>query len=1140
VLARLHFLVHTPPGAAPKADIDQIEARLADATRTWSDDLAHALVEAHGEEQGLALLRRWGEGFPAGYRADFPARAAVADLARMEGLAAGELASSLTHPMEAPDGMLRLKLYQAGAPLPISDVLPLLEHLGVRVLDQRPYELQARDGTVVWIHDFGLAPQVGELDAWEVKDIVQEAFLTTWRGEAESDGFNRLVLQAKITWREVAVLRAYCKYLRQAGTTFSQAYMEEALARNAHVARLLVDRFHARFDPDRHPDPEDRATLLTKSLETAIDAVESLDDDRILRRFAALVEATLRTNWFQVGLDGLPKRHLSFKLDPAQVADLPKPRPRYEIFVYSPWTEGVHLRGGKVARGGLRWSDRKEDFRTEILGLMKAQMVKNAVIVPVGAKGGFVVKRAPEDRGEGVSEVAACYRIFMSGLLDLTDNIVGGEVVHPPRVVSHDGEDPYLVVAADKGTATFSDLANSVAGEYGFWLGDAFASGGSSGYDHKKMGITARGAWESARRHFYDLGIDLAEATVTAVGIGDMSGDVFGNGMLLSRHLKLVAAFDHRHVFIDPDPDPETSYVERKRLFELPRSSWADYDPALVSAGGGVFPRTAKSIHLSPEAQAVLGIESEVLPPDEVVRAILQAPVDLLWNGGIGTYVKAKAETHAEVGDKASEAVRIDATELRCRVVGEGGNLGFTQRGRIEFALGGGSINTDAIDNSAGVDCSDHEVNIKILLDALVAEGELTGKQRDGLLAEMTDEVAQAVLADNIDQNVALATARAQGAPMADVHARLLRKLEQEGKCDRPLEFLPSDEVLAQRRSDGLGLTSPEFAVLLAYTKLDCYQQLLASDLPEDPWCRQVLSDYFPARLRDRFGEAMDGHRLRREIVATKVASSLVDRAGTSFLFRMVEETGATVPELARAQVATRRIFGLEDLFTELETLGPEVPAATQVAMLLTTRRLAERVARWLVRHRRPPLDVDAAVAEFAEGAVHLAELLPGVLPDHEQAALEEMAQRWIEAGVPPELARRVAALPWLEPALDLVEVGQPAGQPLPEAASVFFALGEVLELDWLRGHIEALPRDDRWQTLARAALRDDCQRERAALTAEVLAMDSLDAWLQAHQSRVEHYLLVLEDVRQTGDYDLSTLSVAMREVRALAARLGI
>jgi glutamate dehydrogenase len=1139
VLARLHFLVHTPPGAAPKAHVDQIEARLADAIRTWSDELAHDLVEAHGEDRGLALLRKWGQGFPAGYRADFPARTAVADLARMEGLAPGDLATSLTHPMEAPDGMLRLKLYRADTPLPLSDVLPLLEHLGVRVLDQRPYEVEADDGTVVWIHDFGLAPEVGELDAWEVKDICQEAFLATWRGEAESDAFNRLVLQAKLTWREVTVLRAYCKYLRQAGTAFSQNYMAATLARNAHVARLLVDRFHARFDPERHPDPEDRATLLTKSLETAIDAVESLDDDRILRRFAALVEATLRTNWFQSGPDGGPKSHLSFKLDPARVPGLPKPLPRYEIFVYSPWTEGVHLRGGKVARGGLRWSDRKEDFRTEILGLMKAQMVKNAVIVPVGAKGGFVIKRAPEDRPEGVSEVAACYRIFVSGLLDLTDNIVDGEVVHPAEVVCHDGDDPYLVVAADKGTATFSDLANSVAAEYGFWLGDAFASGGSAGYDHKKMGITARGAWESARRHFYDLGVDLAEATVTAVGIGDMSGDVFGNGMLLSRHLKLVAAFDHRHVFLDPDPDPEKSYQERKRLFEMPRSSWADYDPEVISTGGGVFPRTAKSITLSPEVQAALGVESEVLPPEEVVRAILQAPVDLLWNGGIGTYVKARAESHADVGDKANDTVRIDATELRCRVVAEGGNLGFTQRGRIEYALHGGAINTDAIDNSAGVDCSDHEVNIKILLDTLCRDGELTNKQRDKLLAEMTEDVAEAVLADNIDQNVALAKARAQAGPMADVHARLLRKLEQEGKLDRALEFLPSDEALNQRRQEGGGLTSPEFAVLLAYTKLDCYQQLLASDLPEDPWCEQVLCEYFPARLRERFAEAMDRHRLRREIVATEVSSSLVDRAGTSFLFRMVEETGASVPELARAHVAARRIFDLDDLFTELETMGPAVPGPTQISMLLTTRRLAERAARWLVRHRRPPLDVGRAVDDFADSAVELAGLLSEALPDHEQAFLKETADDWIEAGAPPELARRVAALPWLEPALDLVEVSQPAGHVLPESAGVFFALGEALELDWLRSYIEALPRDDRWQTLARAALRDDLQRERATLTAEVLAAGSLDDWLQAHQDRVEHYLLVLEDIRQTGVYDLSTLSVAMREVRALAGTPG-
>ena len=937
-----------------------------------------------------------------------------------------------------------------------------------------------------------------------MKGIFTQAFAAVWRGEAENDGFNRLVLGAGLTAREVAILRGYSKYLRQVGSAFSQAYMERTLAGNPHIARLLVELFHARFDPARLPDPEDEASGLGKRLEAAIDAVAGLDEDRILRSFLALVQATLRTNWFQSRPPGHP---VAFKLDPAQVPDVPLPRPRYEIFVCSPRVEGVHLRGGRVSRGGLRWSDRREDFRTEVLGLMKAQMVKNAVIVPVGAKGGFVMKRPPvapsggaADRETMAAEVAACYRDFVSALLDLTDNIVGGEVVHPPAVWAYDGDDPYLVVAADKGTATFSDLANSIAAEYGFWLGDAFASGGSSGYDHKKMGITARGAWESVKRHFRDFGVDADTAPITVVGIGDMSGDVFGNGMLCSRALRLVAAFDHRHVFIDPNPDAERSAAERERLFNLARSSWADYDPSLISPGGGVFPRTAKSIPLSPEARAALGTDADVLRPADLVRAVLRAPVDLLWNGGIGTYVKASTESHGEVGDKTNDAVRIDAGELRARVVGEGGNLGFTQRARIEYALAGGRINTDAIDNSAGVDCSDHEVNIKILLDAVVADGEMTVRQRDRLLAEMTDEVAAMVLRDNYDQTGALATARAQAAAMVDVHARYLRKLESEGSLDRTIEFLPGDDVLAQRRSAGTGLTAPEFAVLLAYTKLDVSHRLLASDACEDPWFERELTAYFPGPLREqRFGPALARHPLRREIIATRVTNLLVDRAGTSFIHRITEETGAAVPELARAHAAAWEIFGLGELWSGVEVLDNVVPVATQIDMLLPMRRLAERASRWLVRHGPKPLDVAAAVVSFGPGAARLAGLLPGLLSSADRGVAEARAAGWVEAGAGKDLATRVAVLDGLAPALDLVQVaGGPDG--LPDVAVVYFALGTALELDWLRDRLAALPRDDRWQALARSALGDDYARERAALTGEVLRGGGLEAWTAGHR----------------------------------------
>ncbi|HKY77645.1 MAG TPA: NAD-glutamate dehydrogenase, partial [Acidimicrobiia bacterium] len=1164
VLARLHFIIHTAPGSDDASDLDVVEARISQATRSWTDDLSEALLESCGEERGLALLRRYGNAFPAAYREDFPARAAVADIARFESLTFGNISLSLSQPPEG-DGLLRFKLFSAGRPIPLSNVLPLLENMGVRVLDQRPYEVRASgDDEIVWIHDFGLQPSEslrvdgGDLEADGVKGIFTEAFAATWRGEAENDGFNRLVLGASLTAREVEVLRAYSRYLRQVGSAFSQSYMARTLAANPHIARLLVELFQARFDPARQPDSDDEASALTKRLEAEIDAVASLDEDRILRSFLALVQATLRTNWFRPGEPGHP---VVFKLDPAQVPDLPLPRPRYEIFVCSPRVEGVHLRGGRVSRGGLRWSDRQEDFRTEVLGLMKAQMVKNAVIVPVGAKGGFVMKRPPTfgDRDAVVAEVEACYRDFVSGLLDVTDNIVGGEVVHPPAVHTYDGDDPYLVVAADKGTATFSDLANSIAADYGFWMGDAFASGGSSGYDHKKMGITAKGAWESVKRHFRDLGVNAETEPITVVGIGDMSGDVFGNGLLCSRALKLVAAFDHRHIFIDPDPDPDKSGAERERLFKLPRSSWADYDPEAISAGGGVFPRTAKLITLSPEVRAALDIEAEAVRPANLIKAILRAPVDLLWNGGIGTYVKASTETHGDVGDKANDAVRIDANELRVRVVGEGGNLGFTQRGRIEFALAGGHINTDAIDNSGGVDCSDHEVNIKILLDAVVADGEMTVRQRDRLLAQMADEVAAMVLRDNYDQTGALATARAQAAPMVDVHARYLRCLEAEAGLDRAIEFLPSDEVLAQRRSGGGGLTTPEFAVLLAYTKLDLSSRLLASDACEDPWFARELAAYFPRPLRDeQFAPAMARHPLRREIIATRVTNLIVDRAGTSFLHRLTEETGASAPELARAHVAAWEIFGLEDLWSAVEALDNVVPAAVQIEMMLPIRRLAERATRWLVRHGPKPLDVAGAIAANAPGATRLARLLPSLLSATDRTAAETLTSAWVDAGAGKDLAARVAALDGLAPALDVLHVaggtpvqdatgfdtsvgalvtglGEPGEDVLDDVAAVYFALGDALELDYLRDRIAALPRDDRWQTLARSALGDDYAQERAALTAEILRAGGLDRWMARHRAAVDRFLLVIEDIRGGSTPDLATLSVAMREARALS-----
>jgi glutamate dehydrogenase len=1148
VLARLHITVHTETGAAPECDVAEIEARLVAAMRSWTDDLYEALVDQLGEERGVELHDRYTDAFPAAYQQDTSAAAAVVDIRRMEGLGGGDdLAMHLYRPLEAAPGTLRFKLFRHGQSVTLSDVLPLLENMGVHVVDERPYEVRPAGAEPFWIYDFGLRQeQLTGLDTDGMRERFQEAFAMVWRGDLENDGLNRLVLRAGLRGREVAVVRAYAKYLRQVRATFALDYTVATLANNPGLARRLFELFQVRLDPDHAVDRDLDAKHLVHDFEGGLNAVTSLNEDRVLRTLLRIVEATLRTNYFQVGADGEAKPWLAIKLSSAQIPDLPLPRPLFEIFVYSPRVEGVHLRGGRVARGGLRWSDRPEDFRTEVLGLMKAQTVKNAVIVPVGAKGGFVVKEPPTDRDALQAEVVACYSAFIRGLLDVTDNLVAGEVVPPPLVVRHDEDDAYLVVAADKGTATFSDIANAVSQEYGFWLGDAFASGGSSGYDHKAMGITARGAWISVQRHFRDLGVDVQNDDVTVAGIGDMSGDVFGNGMLLSRHIRLVAAFDHRHVFLDPDPDPGASFAERARLFALAGSSWADYDASLISAGGGVFARTAKTVLLSPEVRSRLDVAEEVLTPDELIRVILRAPVDLLWNGGVGTYVKASTETHAEVGDKRNDQVRIDAGQLRCRVVGEGGNLGFTQRGRVEFALNGGRINTDAIDNSGGVDCSDHEVNIKILLDRVVADGDLTGKQRDALLVEMTDEVAELVLRDNRAQTRALYNARAQARAMLEVHVRYLGALERWGRLNRTLEFLPTDDELAERAATGRGLVMPEFAVLMAYSKIWIYDELLASDLPDDAFLSAELANYFPTAVRHRYADRLPDHPLRREIIATCVTNAIVNRAGSTFAFRLAEEVGLPVPHVARAHVASWKIFGLAELQAEIESLA-DVSTETRIRLLLEVRTLAERASRWLLRNRRQPLDIGSTVEHFAPAVPLLADEIPHLLAGSEEADEEFGAavERFTADGVPEALARRVAALPALFSALDVIDVARATGREREQVAAVYFALGQHLQLNWLRERILRLPRDDRWQALARAALRDDLYAVRASLTAEVLRasaarQDSAELVRRCfdhNQPAVDRCLAVLRDVAADDRADLATLSVALREVRGLVPR---
>lgn len=1140
-LARIHFTVRIAPHPMPDVDRKALERRLAAVARRWEDELRDALVDDAGEAAGLALDRRWSAAFPVAYRDRVPARAAVHDIRKMEQLSpAAPLALALYWPLGAAEGRLGLKLYRLGAPVVLSDSLPMLEHMGVRVLAEDNHRIARADGEPVYLHDFALeARPDAEIEPQALAGLFEDAFARVFRGEVDNDEFNRLVLLAGLAAEEVVVLRAYAKYLKQIGFAQSQATIAATLAAHPRIARMLVSLFRLRFDPQAHDDAA--AASQVNALAQALDKVSNLSEDRVLRQLLALVQATLRTNFWRTGTGASgaagPRRpFLSFKFDSHKVPGLPEPRPLYEIWVYSPRFEGIHLRGGKVARGGLRWSDRPDDFRTEVLGLVKAQMVKNTVIVPVGSKGGFVLKKAPPstDREAFLKEGIACYQDYLRGLLDLTDNLAGGKTVPPPQVMRIDGDDPYLVVAADKGTATFSDHANAVSAEYGHWLGDAFASGGSQGYDHKAMGITARGAWESVKRHFRELGVDTQASDFTVVGIGDMSGDVFGNGMLLSRHIRLVAAFDHRHVFIDPEPDAESSFAERERLFRLPRSSWADYDPKRISAGGGIWARSEKSVPLSPQARAVLGVEAEHLTPAELVSAILRAPVDLLYNGGIGTYVKAAAETHADVGDRANDAVRIAGAQLRCKVVAEGGNLGFTQRGRIEAALAGVRLNTDAIDNSAGVDTSDHEVNIKILLGIAQADGELTDKQRNALLPQMTEQVAGLVLRDNYFQTQALSIGGRLAVRQLDEQARFIRFLEKKGELNRAIEYLPADEEIADRKARGLGLTSPEQAVLLAYSKMWLNDELIASDLPEDPWVATALERYFPTQLKERFAPVIPRHPLRREIIATHVLNSMVNRVGPTFVHRLGEITGATPPQVVRAYLASREVFGLVPLWQQIEALDNLVPDEVQADMVVTLRALITRATTWFLRSRRLFEPTQQQVSRFAP-AVQALRAHAG-----SGNAASERLTRWVQAGVPRALAQQVDGAEALFNALDIAELAEAGKRPLALVAQVHAGVGERLGLARMRQQIELLPADSFWHSLAKLALSDDLVDLQRSIAQEALghpddgAPQVLDRWEAGNRQALARAQRLLAELQDTPGSDLAMLSVALRELRNL------
>ncbi|WP_460792934.1 NAD-glutamate dehydrogenase [Nocardioides maradonensis] len=1149
--ARVYFVVRMPTGRLLPDDVDtaDLERALLDASRSWHDGFAEAVDAAYGEQAGATLVRRYADAFPESYKEDFDPRAAAADIGRLEDLGTSEgIDLAVYADVDAADEV-RLKVFRVGGPISLSGVLPMLTSLGVEVLDERPHELAGLPSRS-FIYDFGLRCPGGLAD--NARAAFTDALRAMWDGRAETDGFNRLVLRAGLDWRQATVLRAYAAYLRQGSSPFTTESIEVALAENVDLARLLVRLFETRFDPTRADDTrEHEEQAVVERIERALDEVVSLDHDRILRSYLTLVRATLRTNHFQGGDgDAAHKDYLSLKLEPSAIPDLPEPRPRFEIFVYSPRVEGVHLRFGAVARGGLRWSDRRDDFRTEILGLVKAQMVKNTVIVPVGAKGGFYAKRLPDpaQRDAWLAEGVACYQTFIRGLLDLTDNLVDGATVPPKDVVRHDGDDSYLVVAADKGTATFSDIANAVAADYGFWLGDAFASGGSVGYDHKAMGITARGAWVSVRRHFRELGVDCQNEDFTAVGVGDMSGDVFGNGMLCSEHTRLVAAFDHRDIFIDPEPDAAASYQERQRMFALPRSSWQDYDKSLISEGGGVFPRTAKAITLTPQIRAALGIDDgvEKLTPNELIHAILLAPVDLLWNGGIGTYVKSRTESNAEVGDKANDAIRVDGADLRVRVVGEGGNLGLTQRGRIEYAEAGGRVNTDFIDNSAGVDTSDHEVNLKILLDRVVANGDLTVKQRNALLASMTDEVADLVLQDNTDQNIALANAAKNAPSLLHVHEHWMRYLESEGLLDRELEALPDRAETARRIEAGGALTQPELAVLMSYTKLVLADRLLATDLPEDPYLEQDLVGYFPSAIREGYAEQIADHPLRREIIVTQVVGDLVNGAGMTYWPRLAAETGADVADLTRANFVAREIYGSLPWRREVAGFDNVLDAGVQTRLRVEMRTLVERASRWLLTNRRGA-DSQQTVDHFS-GPVQATLLhLPDLLTGHELTAYEERRAGWIAAGVPEDVAGRAASFDVGYALLHVVDVATAQGLSPDLVARIHFAVGERLGLPVLQQRIVRLPRDDQWQTMARAALRDDLHAVHADLTAQLLAdadgkdgaddtdwADLVAAWESRRAADIERAAGLLGEVCSDEDADLARVSVGLRAVRSL------
>ncbi|OIQ26372.1 NAD-glutamate dehydrogenase [uncultured Vibrio sp.] len=1147
-LARTHYIVRVDNNNMD-VDVKKIEHNLVEASSTWDDRLSDAIVANFGESKGLPLSKDYMRAFPRSYKEDMMPGSAVADIERLEALNDdNKLGMLFYRPQEeaADSKAVKLKLYHRDEPIHLSDVMPMLENLGLRVIGESPYEVRKVNGQTYWILDFSMLHKSDKsVDLREARDRFQQAFAAIWAGDLESDGFNRLVLGASLTGREISILRAYARYMRQVGFPFSQHYIEETLNHYPHIAKGLVDLFTKRFDPKSKGSQKGQNDLITKLTEQ-LDHVESLDDDRIIRRYMEMITATLRTNYYQVGDNKQPKPWLSLKMKPSDIPEIPQPVPAFEIFVYAPDIEGVHLRGGKVARGGLRWSDRQEDFRTEILGLVKAQQVKNTVIVPVGAKGGFVCKRQHNftGRDEIFAEGQRCYKRFIRALLDVSDNVMDDAVIPPKNVVRHDEDDPYLVVAADKGTATFSDLANSVSEEYNFWLGDAFASGGSNGYDHKAMGITAKGGWESVKRHFREMGINCQTTDFTVIGVGDMAGDVFGNGMLLSKHIRLQAAFNHMHIFIDPNPDSAKSWKERDRLFNLPRSGWDDYNEKLISKGGGIFSRRAKSISLTPEIQKMLGTKKGSMTPNELIKKILSMQVDLLWNGGIGTYVKASSETHTDVGDRANDVLRVDGQDVKAKVIGEGGNLGMTQLGRIEFALAGGRVNTDFVDNVGGVDCSDNEVNIKIFLNGLVTHGDLTVKQRNKILESMEDEVGEIVLDDAYCQAESISVTEKQGVSLVKEQIRFIHTMEKAGHLDRALEYIPDDETLLEREKQGKALTRPELSVLIAYGKMTLKEDLVHDDIANDEFHAQNLVSYFPEELRRNYSNYMDNHPLRAEIIATVLANQMVNEMGCNFVTRLQEETGSTIVDIANAYVAAREIYGLGDVLVQTRALDNKADSDAQYDVLYYVRRTLRRLSRWILRNRPGKQSVKELINLYQADVDTITSQLDGMLVSEEVQEHEEMAQQWIDRGISSELAKYVSRLSSLYSVLDISTVAREKAKSVEQTAKLYYNLGDRLSLHWFLKQINGQAVDNNWQALARAAFREDLDWQQRQLTGQVMScscdpdkldvMKALDEWIVSNEVSLHRWENILNEFKVGSVHEFAKFSVALRELMLL------